>query len=69
LNQYSEPEPLQNFQRLPLNMPSNSLSNRQIGVSQPKAAKNLVEVETRTKTQAAGATTQSEAHIKGKIIE
>ncbi|MCJ7722065.1 hypothetical protein MUO98_06640 [Candidatus Bathyarchaeota archaeon] len=29
----------------------------------------MVKVETRTKTQAAGATTQSEADINGKIVE
>jgi integrase len=69
VNQSDNAEPPQNFHRLPLNMHSSSLSKCQIGVSQPKAAKNLVKVETRIKSQAAGATTQSEADIKGKIIE
>jgi hypothetical protein len=41
------PKPLQHFCRLPLNMPSGSLSKCQIGVSQPKAAKNLVRAETK----------------------
>ena len=52
-----------------LNTPSGQLSTCQIGVSQPKAAKNLVKVESRIKSQAAGATKQSEADIKGKIVE
>ena len=52
---------------------SNSLcsysSKHQICVTQTKGTKNLVKVETRTKTRLAGATKLSEAETKGKIVE
>ena len=44
-------------------------STRRVCASEAKAAKNLVEVESRTEKQAAGATKLSQAEIKGKIIE
>ena len=69
LNQSDALEDIQSVHRMALNRPSSLLSNCQIGVSQPKAAKNLVKVESRIKSQAAGATTQSEANINGKIVE
>ncbi|WNZ30435.1 MAG: site-specific integrase [Candidatus Bathyarchaeota archaeon] len=52
-----------------LNTPSSLLSKCQIGVSQPKAAKNLVKVESQIKNRAAGATKLIDAELKGKIVE
>jgi integrase len=49
--------------------PPSLLSNRQICVTQTKAAKNLVKVESRIRKQAAGATTLSQKLIKGKLVE
>jgi integrase len=61
LSQSAMPEPLQHFCRLPLNMPSSSLSKCQIGVSQPKAAKNLVRAETKQEAL-------RESDTKGQIV-
>jgi integrase len=68
-NRLSNSDSVQSVHRLPLNRSSSYLSNCQIGVSQPKAAKNLVKVESQTKNRAVGATKQSDADIKGKIID
>jgi len=56
-NRSKEPERVQRVHREPLNTHPSLLSNRRICVTQPKGTKNLVEVESRIRNQAAGATT------------
>ncbi|WGM90184.1 MAG: tyrosine-type recombinase/integrase [Candidatus Bathyarchaeum tardum] len=51
LNHFDGLEPIKNIHWQSLNMPLSLPFNRQIGVSQPKAAKNLVKVETKTKVR------------------
>jgi integrase len=64
LNRYKDPEGVQNVHRMPLNMPSSLLSNRQICVTKTSGAKNLVKVETRTET----ALRESTQDTKGQIV-
>jgi len=67
-NDFNAPKNVHINHRMPLNMPSSLLPNRQICVSKTKAAKNLVKVETRQKTaQREG--TPKDAEIKGKLFE
>ena len=69
MNGSDDPESVQSVHREPLNRLPSLLSNRQICVTQPKGTKNLVKVETRTEKQAAGATIQDTATLKGKLVE
>ena len=62
---FSDPENSQKNQ----NTSSNKQGSRQICVTQTKGTKNLVEVEPRIETWLAGATKQSNAEIKGKVVE
>jgi hypothetical protein len=67
-NDFNAPKNVHINHRMPLNMPSSLLPNRQICVSKTKAAKNLVKVEPRQKTaQREG--TPKDAEIKGKLFE
>jgi integrase/ribosomal protein S27AE len=68
-NRSKEHRVVQNVHRMPLNIPSDLLSNRQICVTETKAAKNLVEeVEPRTEAAQREGTTDH-AEIKGKLFE
>jgi len=68
-NGSDDPEYVQRIHREPLNTHPRLFSNRQICVTQPTGAKNLVEVESRIEKWAAGATKVDEATVKGKIVE
>jgi len=68
-NSYDQPERVQRLHREPLNTHPRLLSNRQICVTQPTGAKNLVEVESRIEKRAAGATKTDEETIKGIIAQ
>lgn len=52
-----------------LNRPSGTTGQRQVCAALAEGAKNLAEVETRTKKWAAGATEQDSATVRGKILE
>jgi integrase len=68
-NRSDDPERVQSVHREALNRLPSLLSNRQICVTQPKGTKNLVKVETQIRKQAAGATIQDTATLKGKFVE
>jgi type 1 fimbriae regulatory protein FimB/type 1 fimbriae regulatory protein FimE len=65
-NSFNKSENVQKIHRMPLNIPPNLTSNRQICASQPTETKNLVKVETRIKNRLAGATyinTETKSHL------
>jgi integrase len=65
---FSQCKHLQNTSRSSLNRPFALTLDRRVGASELKGAKNLVKVESRTRNQAAGATTLSKAELKGELV-